>query len=146
MCEEVEKETGLPISFEGIYRWIAFLPSRMHEDVPVLNRYFGIFQDGEMKVRGIELRRRDTTRLVSKCQLEMLQALSKAETLTYARSLIRGIIEIVEKYADFIRSGEVPLEDLVIVNGLSKDFNQYSSRSQVHVGAAKHLADEGLEP
>jgi DNA polymerase I len=145
LCEEVEREIGLPISFEGIYRWIAFLPSRMHEDVPVLNRYFGIFQDGEMKVRGIELRRRDTTRLVSKCQLEMLQALSKAETLTYARSLIPGIIEIVEKYADFIRSGEVPLEDLVIVNGLSKDFNQYSSRSQVHVGAAKQLADEGLE-
>jgi DNA polymerase elongation subunit (family B) len=98
-----------------------------------------------MKVRGIELRRRDTIKLVSKCQLEMLQALSKAETLAEARSLIPGIIETVKVYADFIRGGEVPLEDLVIVNGLSKDFNQYTSRSQVHVGAAKQLADEGLE-
>ncbi|MGA2198810.1 MAG: DNA polymerase domain-containing protein, partial [Nitrososphaerales archaeon] len=49
---EIQAAIGLPLAFDGIYRWVAFLPSRMHEDVPVLNRYFGIFEDGSMKVRG----------------------------------------------------------------------------------------------
>ncbi len=71
---EIQAAIGLPLAFDGIYRWVAFLPSRMHEDVPVLNRYFGIFEDGSMKVRGIELRRRDAVRVVTDCQSELTAA------------------------------------------------------------------------
>jgi len=37
---------------DGVYRWVVFLPSRVNERVPVANRYFGVFQSGEIKVRG----------------------------------------------------------------------------------------------
>ncbi len=62
VCEQIEKELDFPISFEGRYRWIVFLNSRVDPRLPVLNRYYGVFEDGTIKVRGIDLRRHDTTR------------------------------------------------------------------------------------
>ncbi len=144
LCREIQEEIGLPISFEGIYRWAAFLPSRMHEDVPVLNRYFGVFQDGTMKIRGIEARRRDTIKLVSDCQKEILELFATAQDVAGVKALIPKAVQIFAEYARLIWSGEIPISDLVIVNGLSKDWNQYDS-NLAHVSAVRQLADEGLE-
>jgi len=142
--KEIEDAIGLPLSFEGIYRWVAFLPSRMHEDIPVLNRYFGIFEDGQMKVRGIELRRRDSIKLVTDCQSELLQLLSRGKDLTETRRLVSDAMRIVGRYAQRVRDGEVSLQDLVILNALSKNHDQYNS-NLVQVSAIKQLAEEGLE-
>ena len=43
--EIIEKKIGFRLSFEGIYKWIAFLPSKINSNLPVVNRYFGVFQD-----------------------------------------------------------------------------------------------------
>ena len=53
----------------------------MDAGVPVLNRYFGTYRDGQVKVRGIEARRHDTPTLFSRCQLEILSVLGKGETV-----------------------------------------------------------------
>ena len=58
--EEIEAETGFDLSFEGVYKWIAFLASKMNPGLPVANRYFGAYRSGELKMRGIEARRHDT--------------------------------------------------------------------------------------
>jgi DNA polymerase elongation subunit (family B) len=144
LCEEIEDEIGLPLSFEGIYRWIAFLPSRMHADVPVLNRYFGIFEDGSMKLRGIELRRRDTIKLVADCQREILQLFSAAESPREVRMLIPNALAILNSYIEMIRKGAVSISDLIIINRLSKNFNEYKSNLSQAI-AVKQLAEEGLE-
>ncbi|MGA2199289.1 MAG: DNA polymerase domain-containing protein, partial [Nitrososphaerales archaeon] len=133
-----------PLAFDGIYRWVAFLPSRMHEDVPVLNRYFGIFEDGSMKVRGIELRRRDAIRVVTDCQSELLQLFAQGKTLDETKRLIPDAIQIVRGYADRIRGGDVSVTDLAILNSLSKNHDQYNS-NLVQVSAIRQLAEEGLE-
>jgi DNA polymerase elongation subunit (family B) len=43
----------IPLSFEGRYRWIVFLPSKVHPGVGVLNRYYGAMENGKIKVRGL---------------------------------------------------------------------------------------------
>ncbi|HEY4673216.1 MAG TPA: DNA polymerase domain-containing protein [Nitrososphaerales archaeon] len=141
---EIEDEIGLPISFEGIYKWIAFLPSRMHEDVPVLNRYFGVFEDDRMKLRGIELRRRDTIKLVADCQRDILETFTFAEDAEGVRNLLPEAIRILKSYVELIRDGKIPLNDLIIVNSLSKNFNEYTSNIS-QAAAVKLLAEEGLE-
>jgi len=141
---EIQAAIGLPLAFEGVYRWVAFLPSRMHEDVPVLNRYFGVFEDGSMKVRGIELRRRDGIKVVTDCQSELLRLLAQGKTLDEARRFIPEAIQAVRGFADRIRGGGVPVADLVILNSLSKNHDQYNS-SLVQVSAIRQLAEEGLE-
>ena len=99
LLREIEAETGFPLSFEGVYRWIAFLPSKAFSSVPVLNRYFGVYRSGEIKVRGIAARRHDTPPLFSQCQMEILSILSGTSSVEEARRMIpecvNGSVEIL---------------------------------------------------
>ncbi|MFX1410757.1 MAG: DNA polymerase domain-containing protein, partial [Promethearchaeota archaeon] len=59
IAHEITEKTGIPMSWDGRFDTIVFLPSRAERDVPALSHYWGIKSDGEVKVRGIEVRRRD---------------------------------------------------------------------------------------
>lgn len=65
--DAIERATGFDISYESKYKWLVFLPSRASASVPVPNRYFGLFDDGSIKVRGIEVRRHDTPEFFANC-------------------------------------------------------------------------------
>ena len=142
LCREIETELDLPISFEGIYKWIVFLNSRINPRVPVLNRYYGIFQNGTMKTRGIDLRRHDTAGIVRDCQRETLTLLSRASNSTEFRELIPSALEIARKYIRLVRNGQVPVEKLVLEKRLSKSPEEYENLSHQAI-AAQQLHREG---
>src|SRR2546425_756266 len=142
LCSEISRELNLPISFEGIYKWVVFLNSKIDPRVPVLNRYYGIFQDGTLKVRGIDLRRHDTPGIVRQCQEEMLGVFSKANNSSEFKLLIPKALNILERYAILLRKRKVPLEDLVIEKNLSKDPGEYTHKVPQAI-AARHLVKEG---
>ena len=79
LISQIQNQTGLRVALEGVYNWLAFLPSRTEPRVAVANRYFGAYEDGSVKVRGIEARRHDTPPFIRNTQLEMLALLSKAQ-------------------------------------------------------------------
>ena len=79
---------------DGVYRWVAFLPSRVDERIPVPNRYFGVFQDGSLKVRGLEARRRDTAPWVARMQMNLLEYLAQAEDADQLPDYIPGAMAI----------------------------------------------------
>src|SRR5947209_17416738 len=81
LCAVIREDLKLPLSFEGQYRWIVFLNSKTDPQAPVLNRYYGTFQDQDrtLKVRGIDVRRHDTPKIVEKCQTQMLAILKEAD-------------------------------------------------------------------
>ncbi len=138
----IEQQTGIPIALEGVYRWVAFLPSKRDKRIPVPNRYFGVFLDGEIKYRGIELRRHDTPPFVAKVQLAVLQCLAGAKTLAQVQDYIPKAREIVEHSNRELRAGRVPLEDLVITQRLSRDVNAYKFPSPA-ARAARQWIDAG---
>jgi len=142
LCREIQAKLGLPISFEGIYKWIVFLNSRTDSRVPVLNRYYGVFRDGKMKTRGIDLRRHDTAGIVRDCQGEILNLLSHASNSTEFRELIPQALEIAREYIRMIRTGQVPAEKLVLEKRLSKSLGEYRSLSHQAI-AAQQLHREG---
>lgn len=142
LCLEIETEIGLPISFEGIYKWVVFPNSRINPRVPVLNRYYGVFRDGTMKTRGIDLRRHDTARIVRDCQKEILTLLSRASNSIEFRELVPQALEITRKYIRMIRSGQVPVEKLMLEKRLSKSPEEYESLSHQAI-AAQQLHREG---
>jgi len=142
LCREIETNLDLPISFEGIYKWIVFLNSRINPNVPVLNRYYGVFRDGTMKVRGIDLRRHDTAGIIRDFQLEILGILSKASNSIEVRELFPEALELAKKYVDLIRTGKVPAEKLVLERRLSKSPEEYASLSHQAI-AAQQLGKEG---
>jgi len=72
LAEAIQSETGLPIEFKRMYRFMTFLPSVNASYMPVPTAYFGVGEDGEMKVRGIELRQRGSPSLVKNLQKEVI--------------------------------------------------------------------------
>jgi len=142
LCEIMKAKLGLPISFEGKYRWIAFLASRVDARVPVLNRYFGVFQDDTVKVRGIELRRHDTPRVVENCQREMIEVLGKARSSSEFKALVPNALKVLEKHVRLLREAGVSHQDLAITKSLSKDPREYVNLVPQAV-AARHLVSEG---
>ena len=46
LLNQIQNETGLRVALEGVYNWLAFLPSRTEPRVAVANRYFGAYEDG----------------------------------------------------------------------------------------------------
>jgi DNA polymerase, archaea type len=142
--EDVEKQTGFDLSFEGVYKWIAFLPSRMNRSLPVSNRYFGAYSDGRLKIRGVEARRHDTPALFTKCQMEILTLLAKADSVEEAKRFVPECERICRKYADAILKHEVSPFELVITRNISKIPSEYRSNT-LEASAASQLVQAGRE-
>ncbi|MEA3137152.1 MAG: polymerase, partial [Thermoplasmata archaeon] len=63
LARRITLDVGVPLEVEGVYRWLVLLPSKLHSTtspVGVPNRYYGKFEDGTLKVRGIEVQRHST--------------------------------------------------------------------------------------
>jgi DNA polymerase I len=142
--DDIEAQTKFDLSFEGVYKWIAFLPSKMNPSLPVANRYFGAYRNGELKIRGIEARRHDTPILFTRCQMEILTLLSKANSIQEVKAFIPECQEIVGKYVDAILNHEVSPFDLVITRNISKVPSEYRVNT-LEASAATQLAEAGRE-
>jgi hypothetical protein len=143
LAQAIVAVTHLPIAVEGVYRWIAFVPSRTHPLVGVPNRYFGVFEDGTEKVRGIELRRGDAPPIVAAMQRRMLDVLFEATTLDEVRTRLPILAEILEEQCVRLRQHEVRAEELVIRTVLSQDPREYEKAIPQAV-AAHQLAQAGV--
>ena len=110
----------------------------------VANRYIAIFDDGEIKVRGIESRRRDTPPFVVAAQMEMIKVLASAKSRQELSSLVEQVIQVACTYADALRSGQVPYQDLVITKRLSRDPMAYSKDTLLAI-AAKEMLGAGVD-
>jgi len=142
LCKIIREKLGLPISFEGTYKWIVFLSSKADSKVEVLNRYYGIFEDGKLKVRGIDLRRHDTPEVVRQCQRMMLDIFTRARDSGEVRLLIPKALRVLERFVGLLRERKIPLEDLVIVRNLSKNPDEYTHQVPQAI-AARHLVAQG---
>ena len=144
---KIESENGFKLSIEGIYKWIVFLPSKNYSERQVANRYFGVFEGtNKLKVRGIEIRRRDTPPYFKKCQQEILDELARCDNKKELKHCARWkCIQIFERYSKDLEEHKVSLTELIITRRLSKNPGEYSSKRQLQVNAADHLAQKGLK-
>jgi DNA polymerase-2 len=144
LCEEIREETQIPLSFEGRYNWIVFLPSKMHPNVGVLNHYYGVMESGKIKVRGLEVRRRDTPPFVHDAQTKMLEVLAQARNSKEFVQKIPDALKVLRGFREKLLAGEVSVWDLIITKHLSKDPKRYKQMVS-QVIAAKQLMKEGVE-
>jgi DNA polymerase, archaea type len=144
LCKEVSDEIGFPLNFEGRYKWIVFLPSKMHPNIGVLNRYYGVMESGKLKVRGIEVRKHDTPRFVYNAQMEMIEVFSAANNSSDFMHKIPEAINVVKAYRQKLINGEVSIEDLIVSKHLSKNPKHYKQHVS-QVISAQQLIKEGSE-
>jgi DNA polymerase elongation subunit (family B) len=144
LCRKITSQVGVPITFEGRYKWIAFLPSKTHPRIGVLNRYYGVMENGKIKVRGLEVRRRDTPRFVFDAQTEMIKTLATADNTAELKEKIPEALTIVNVYRRKLLDGEVPIWDFIITKRMSKSPSRYRQHVS-QVIAAEQLMKEGAE-
>lgn len=139
----IENETGFDISLEGVYKWIAFVPSKNNDIVGVPNRYFGVFEDGTLKLRGIESRRHDTPIFFSNYQKLLLSILSEADTVDEVKAMFPKIRTLFQSHLKFLKQRRVALNDLVFTKRISKNYDEYQDRNTLENNAILNLSGEG---
>jgi DNA polymerase-2 len=144
LTAEIQKDTGLQVVLDGIYRWVAFLPSRLEPRVSAANRYFGAFEDGEIKVRGIEARRHDTPAYIKETQLGMLEILAEGRDIAGFRAAVPAAIEYARARLARLQAGGVPASELVVTHRLSRQPDEFTVHT-VAAQAAHELVGAGIQ-
>ncbi len=143
LCKEIEAKVGIDISLEGIYNWILFPASKMDVHLPTANRYVGCYRNGELKMRGIEARRKDMPKFVKNMQLAILEKFSEAKSIFEIENLLPQVIEIIVSNVSMLRSGQVNPMELVIRRHISQEADEYANNS-ISAVVTKMLQRSGI--
>lgn len=140
----ISNRTGIRMDVEGHYKWIVFLPSK-GTGVGALNRYYGLFDDGEIKVRGVEVRRKSSPVFLKNMQNDMLRVFTKANNAEEVQSLIPDAVDVIREYGRQIIKNEVNQNDLILRTCVSRDLTDYKVNTLVK-SALFQLREVGVEP
>lgn len=140
ITEKITEETGILMTLEGIYRWLIFPPSRMRRSLAVPNRYAGVFKTGEIKVRGIEMRRHDTPVFIVKAQREIIETLAGAGSLDELPLYVEKALDILKRYASTLMEGRVSPVELAITKRLTQRPEEYTHAVDTAIASQSLLA------
>jgi DNA polymerase I len=128
IADEISRELPLELAIDDIYDVIFFTDKK--------KRYAGLTQEGEIVVRGLEIRRGDWCELAKELQSGVIRIILQEKNPGKAMDFVKGVILKIER-------GEIPLEELVIYKTLTKRIQSYESQ-QAHVVAAKRAVEKGI--
>ena len=129
LAQKIKDVVGVNISLEGIYNWILFPSSKTDPGIPTSGKYVGYYHHGEMKVRGIEVRRKDTPLYIKKMQAHLLELLSDVEQTSEIERRIPYILNEARFYLDELRGGRVNPRELVLRRRVQKEANEYANNN-----------------
>jgi DNA polymerase elongation subunit (family B) len=143
LCKEITSEVGIDVNLEGKYRWIVFLPNKSN-GAGALNRYYGVLGNGELKVRGVEMRMSNTPGIIADYQRDVLSVLAQAKGIREFYEALPMVFEILRMYISMIWNGEISPEKLVFTVAVSKELPKYRVNNFSYA-ALKQLKQEGVE-
>ncbi len=144
LVEQINSRTHLTIALEGVYKWIGFLPSRRVSNRPVPTRYFGAFETGKLKYRGIEARRSDTPDFIRDVQLEFLNELATTGNASEYNRMVADLLPRMREYETMLWRQEVAIESLSLRTVLSRDPEEYQGNGPSAL-AARQAHRAGLK-
>jgi len=144
LMEAINQRTGLIIELEGIFQWIAFLPSKLNPRIGASNRYFGKYFDGELKVRGMAQRRADTPPWITQAEQEIMTELAAEPHTAQLKDHVLVALATTHRYVSDLYAERVPLEDLVTHKLLSREPEEYKGKSD-SAKAAQQLRAAGID-
>ena len=132
----------LPLGYEGRYRWIVFLPATTH-GLGVPNRYYGLYEHGEFKLRGIGARRHDTTVLVRRFEGEVLALFRSARDADGVQALLPRALARADLFAERLARGAWPVDELLIAHRLGQAPEAFVTFTD-SVAAVRQLVEAGV--
>ena len=134
MAKEFQREINaelpeaMELEYEDFYPRGVFITKK---------RYALIDTQDKITVKGLETRRRDWCKVAKETQNKVLNALLKDRDPEKAAQVVRDTVQ-------WIKSGEVPLEDLTINTQMTRNIGGYVSEGP-HIAAARKAMKEGVE-
>ncbi|MGD8457576.1 MAG: DNA polymerase domain-containing protein [Anaerolineales bacterium] len=144
LMEEIDRRTGLVIELDGIFDWLIFTASKINPRIGAANRYFGKFDHGDLKVRGMAQRRSDTPNWIIDAEHEIMALLGSEVDGGRLTDYVPEIIAKTKRYFSDLDAERVPLEDLVCRNKMAKALEEYTGVSPA-AKAARQLAAAGKQ-
>ncbi|MHB8587181.1 MAG: DNA polymerase domain-containing protein [Thermoplasmatota archaeon] len=128
VARRIAREVRLPMDVEGVYRWLVLLPSKTHSttsEVGVPTRYYGLFEDGRMKVRGIDVQRHITPGWIYDAQQAMLDVFAQARNAAEFLDRIPESFLCARRAAERLMAREVDADDLGLMVQTTQDVESY---------------------
>ena len=145
LMNEINFRTGLIIELEGIFDWLVFTTSKLNPRIGAANRYFGRFDKGGLKVRGLAQRRSDSCNWIADAEREILSLLEGESNPDCLPALIPQAIALTRSFFENLDAEHVPVEDLVCQTKLSREPHEYKGNS-TSAKVARQLTAEGKQP
>src|SRR5262249_11421697 len=111
--------------------------------LPTGTRYVGTYRDGDMKLRGIEARRRDTCAFIKNMQHALLNKMAEEDTVAGVESLLPALLDIVHEHVALLRSGKAPPLELVLKRNITKEAEEYTTNT-ISATVTKMLEESGV--
>ena len=143
LAKEVAAAVGIDISLDGIYHWILFPSSKMDPLVPTANRYVGWYTNNEIKIRGIEVRRRDTPVFIKRLQGEMLKIFGEGKDVAGVEALVPVALAKAGEFITELRAGRADPMELIVRRHISREADEYTNNNTSAV-VAKALEEAGI--
>lgn len=120
LCKEISEKTGFRMEIDFHYKWLYIPVNRSLKYVGSINRYFGVSYDNRLKVKGIELIRKDAPDIVKDFQMEVIDKLADAKDYSEFKFLTGESIKILDKYKSLIRNFRVDPTKLIVTKSIRK--------------------------
>jgi len=119
----VSKDLPLELDIQNLYKVIFFTEKK--------KRYAGLTSEGDIIVKGLEIRRGDWCDLAKEIQEKVVQIILQERDPYKAVRLVQDTVQL-------LKDGKIPLEKLIIYKTLTKKMDSYESQ-QAHVRAARRI-------
>jgi len=137
MAKMNKKFPGLmELDYEGMYPTGIFVGVKSGEG-GAKKKYALLKKDGELKVKGFELVRRNTSEIAAKTQKSVLDIVLKEKDPKKAKEFVKKIVED-------LRQNKIPKEEVVISTMLTKGIESYAAIGP-HVEVAKRMKELGKQ-
>ncbi len=129
LCSKIKDAVGVSVSFEGMYTWLLFPSSKTDPGIPTSGKYAGWYDHGEMKTRGIEVRRKDTPWFVKTMQARLLELMSEMKDVREISARAPELIREAGFYLNELRCGRVDPKQLVLRRRVQKEADEYATNN-----------------
>ena len=141
LARRIAREADVPMEIDAQFDWVVLLPSKMVPGIGVPNRYYGKRSNGELKVRGIEVRRHNTPPWLQRSQERVLAVLGRARNAREFHRLVPAALREAKQCAADLAA--TPPEDLAITVTATKDVDEYVQDTHTRIALHK-LRDAGI--
>ena len=144
LTKKITEAVGILILHEATYSYIVFPPSKIYGDTSVATRYFAREISGEMKVRGLYIRKRDTPIFIKEFQEKLLKIFSGIDSVTEIQKQESLFHNCLLSEENLLLQRKVPPEKLIIRKYISRPLEEYVQNNSSKI-VLQILASENKE-